>query len=135
MLDIGVVSRAQEEFGHATLLYSGQLGTALFLQLKTGVWLYPQSPDAARVGEAEHDRKILHHHSRYRTCPERTFMKKLALCLSVIVGLAGCTAKATHPARPGRMTAHAYNSRFPLSHDAYNAISVASDGKIYYVLS
>src|SRR3954452_5755399 len=37
MLDIGVVSRAQEEFGHATLLYSGQLGTALFLQLKTGV--------------------------------------------------------------------------------------------------
>src|SRR3954454_18940034 len=39
MLDIGVVSRAQEEFGHATLLYSGQLGTALFLQLKTGVTL------------------------------------------------------------------------------------------------
>src|SRR3954465_9215057 len=39
MLDIGVVSRAQEEFGHATLLYSGQLGTALFLQLKTGVSL------------------------------------------------------------------------------------------------
>src|SRR3954462_12957841 len=39
MLDIGVVSRAQEEFGHATLLYSGQLGTALFLQLKTGVIL------------------------------------------------------------------------------------------------
>src|SRR4051812_1922780 len=39
MLDIGVVSRAQEEFGHATLLYSSQLGTALFLQLKTGVEL------------------------------------------------------------------------------------------------
>src|SRR4051812_14748431 len=42
MLDIGVVSRAQEEFGHATLLYSGQLGTALFLQLKTGVALRRQ---------------------------------------------------------------------------------------------
>src|SRR3954453_3113965 len=30
-------TRLREEFGHATLLYSGQLGTALFLQLKTGV--------------------------------------------------------------------------------------------------
>jgi hypothetical protein len=47
MLDIGVVSRAQEEFGHATLLYSGQLGTALFLQLKTGVW----QGCATRMGE------------------------------------------------------------------------------------
>jgi hypothetical protein len=28
-----------EEFGHATLLYSGPLGTALFFQLKTGVSL------------------------------------------------------------------------------------------------
>jgi hypothetical protein len=62
-------------------------------------------------------------------------MKKFALCFFVIVGLVGCTAKATHSTGPGRITAHAYNSQFPLSHDAYNAISVASDGKIYYVLS
>src|SRR3954464_10879964 len=50
MLDIGVVSRAQEEFGHATLLYSGQLGTALFLQLKTGV-----SISNAQVGQEKGD--------------------------------------------------------------------------------
>ena len=62
-------------------------------------------------------------------------MKKFALCFFVIVGLVGCTAKATHSNGPGRITAHAYNSEFPLSHDAYNAISVASDGTIYYVLS
>ena len=62
-------------------------------------------------------------------------MKKLVLCLFATVGFVGCTAKATHPAGPGRITAHAYNSQFPLSHDAYNAISAASDGRIYYVLS
>jgi len=34
-----------------------------------------------------------------------------------------------------RITAHAYDSGFPLSHDSYNAISVASNGNVYYVLS
>lgn len=33
------------------------------------------------------------------------------------------------------LTAHHYYSGFPDAHDTYNAISVASDGRIYYVLS
>lgn len=33
------------------------------------------------------------------------------------------------------LSAKTYNSGFPLAHDTYNAISTASDGKIYYVLS
>lgn len=47
--------------------------------------------------------------------------------------LAGCSAAGSH--KQERITAHAYDSNFPLSHDSYNAISVASDGKVYYVLS
>src|SRR3954462_9300160 len=42
-------TRLREEFGHATLLYSGQLGTALFLQLKTGVKLGSASAKYWRV--------------------------------------------------------------------------------------
>jgi hypothetical protein len=37
--------------------------------------------------------------------------------------------------QPGRLIARTYNSGFALAHDTYNAISAASDGKIYYVLS
>jgi hypothetical protein len=33
------------------------------------------------------------------------------------------------------LTAKTYNSGFPQAHDTYNALSVASDGKIYYILS
>lgn len=33
------------------------------------------------------------------------------------------------------LTATTYNSGFPEAHDTYNALSAASDGKIYYVLS
>lgn len=33
------------------------------------------------------------------------------------------------------LTAKTYNSGFPQAHDTYNALSAASDGKIYYVLS
>ncbi len=33
------------------------------------------------------------------------------------------------------LTAGTHYSGFPLAHDTYNAISVASDGKVYYVLS
>lgn len=33
------------------------------------------------------------------------------------------------------LTAKTYNSGFPQAHDTYNALSTASDGKIYYVLS
>ena len=35
----------------------------------------------------------------------------------------------------GRLEARIYNSGFELAHDSYNGISVASDGKVYYVLS
>jgi hypothetical protein len=35
----------------------------------------------------------------------------------------------------GTLVAQTYNSGFDLAHDTYNAISTASDGKIYYVLS
>lgn len=35
----------------------------------------------------------------------------------------------------GQLTAKWYYSGFPLAHDTYHAISAASDGKIYYVLS
>ncbi len=33
------------------------------------------------------------------------------------------------------LTAKSYYSGFPLAHDTYNAISAASDNKIYYILS
>lgn len=33
-----------------------------------------------------------------------------------------------------KLIAKSYNSGFPMAHDSYNGISVASDGKIYYVL-
>jgi len=38
-------------------------------------------------------------------------------------------------APPRTLVALTYNSGFDLAHDSYNAISTASDGKIYYVLS
>lgn len=38
-------------------------------------------------------------------------------------------------AQQQRLSATTYNSGFPLAHDTYNAISVAGNGKVYYVLS
>src|SRR6476661_941170 len=35
----------------------------------------------------------------------------------------------------GNLKAKTYNSGFPEAHDTYNALSAASDGRIYYVLS
>jgi hypothetical protein len=63
-------------------------------------------------------------------------MKKQTLLLIVCaILLTGC--RAARPPLPGseRIAATAYDSGFPLSHDSYNSISCASDGKIYYVLS
>ena len=34
-----------------------------------------------------------------------------------------------------KLTAKTYNSGFSIAHDTYNAIDVASDGNVYYVLS
>jgi hypothetical protein len=42
---------------------------------------------------------------------------------------------ASKPAGPRKLKAHIINSAFPESHDSYNAISCASDGRVYYVLS
>lgn len=39
------------------------------------------------------------------------------------------------PEIPGNLMAKTYNSGFPEAHDTYNALSAASDGRIYYVLS
>lgn len=62
-------------------------------------------------------------------------MKRLAATIGALVALVGCAATGAHNDVPGHITAHAYNSGFALSHDSYNAISAASDGRIYYVLS
>lgn len=50
---------------------------------------------------------------------------------SAVLGL--CVSAAAGEART--LAATAYNSDFPQAHDAYNAVSTGSDGKIYYVLS
>src|SRR5690606_23472892 len=39
------------------------------------------------------------------------------------------------PAPNTKLLAERYYSGFELAHDTYNAISAASDGKIYYILS
>jgi hypothetical protein len=52
------------------------------------------------------------------------------LCGTCLYGAAGLAVAFTHP-----MVARTYDSGFDLAHDTYNAISTASDGKVYYVLS
>jgi hypothetical protein len=69
----------------------------------------------------------------------------MAFAVMSVAGLTSCRASGQRRPEPAiafspesrerRILAHAYNSGFPLSHDSYNAISVASDGKVYYVLS
>ena len=69
-------------------------------------------------------------------------MKKtpcVLLVLVLLVGLCACsgpesTPKQSVPPAAGKLTAKALNSGFPLSHDTYNGLSPASNGKIYYVL-
>jgi len=59
--------------------------------------------------------------------------------LAALILLTGCTqapAPAPQPSTaPGRLTARTFNSGFPESHDTYNGMGAASNGKIYYVLS
>jgi hypothetical protein len=67
-------------------------------------------------------------------------MKCYALTLLVAAGALGCASCAHEAAKAekspgGRLTATIIPSGFKDSHDSYNAISTASDGKIYYVLS
>ena len=49
------------------------------------------------------------------------------------VYMLGCMMQGV--AQDKKLTAKTYNSGFAISHDSYNSISVASDGKVYYVLS
>ncbi len=68
----------------------------------------------------------------------RVFLTVLTLFLLVLHP--GCKVSDTggpppQPTGPKSLTAHTYNSGFNLSHDSYNGIGTASDGKIYYVLS
>jgi hypothetical protein len=63
-------------------------------------------------------------------------MKKHVLFLiACVLLLSGCTAVTAPISKTGRLAATTYDSGFPLAHDSYNAISCASNGKIYYVLS
>src|SRR6185503_18778176 len=57
----------------------------------------------------------------------RVFIAIVAVCML------GCMTQAV--AQDKKLTAKTYNSGFAISHDSYNSISVASDGKVYYVLS
>ena len=62
-----------------------------------------------------------------------------ACLLSMILLPAGCcadnTGKLGNPASSAGLIGRTYNSGFELAHDTYNGMSVASDGRIYYVLS
>ena len=52
------------------------------------------------------------------------------------LALAGCTTpKTAVPPAPAQLTATIIDSGFADAHDSYNAISCASDGRIFYVLS
>ena len=59
----------------------------------------------------------------------------IGLLLTYLCGpwLQGACGQELAP--PRTLVAQTYNSGFDLAHDTYNAISAASDGKIYYVLS
>ena len=53
--------------------------------------------------------------------------------LTILLLTGVLAASAQGPA--SKLVAKTYNSGFEIAHDTYNAISVASDGKVYYVLS
>jgi hypothetical protein len=62
----------------------------------------------------------------------------LALCFCIL--FAGCYSanqkiENIPPSDGRRLVARTYNSGFDLAHDTYNGMGVASDGRIYYVLS
>ncbi|MDR1335363.1 MAG: hypothetical protein LBK22_00865 [Tannerella sp.] len=62
----------------------------------------------------------------------------VAVVTGILTAVAGCTRPAQQAGAPDAeqpLTARHYYSGFADAHDTYNAISSASDGKIYYVLS
>ena len=63
-----------------------------------------------------------------------SFAPALAAALFLVTG---CGRKAEPESTPGprRLTAKMIDSGFADAHDTYNSVSVASDGRVYYVLS
>lgn len=61
---------------------------------------------------------------------------KIKCAIWTVLGLlAGLMLKGQNNAEQNKLIAKKYYSGFEMAHDTYNAISAASDGKIYYVLS
>jgi hypothetical protein len=64
--------------------------------------------------------------------PIATSVGAMVLIAASVAASAACgRAAAAEP----RLVAHAYDSGFADAHDTYNGIGVASDGRVYYVLS
>src|SRR4051812_13297124 len=59
----------------------------------------------------------------------------LVLLTATMAGVACRKAEPMAASTPERLTAQIIDSGFADAHDTYNAISCASDGRIYYVLS
>jgi len=55
--------------------------------------------------------------------------------MACALALTGCGAVPASTPNSGKIAATTYDSGFALAHDSYNAISCASNGTIYYVLS
>ena len=64
-----------------------------------------------------------------------SLMKPIVPILALLFLFSAC--RRTEPPAPaaGKLIAQPHNSGFALSHDTYNGLSTASDGRIYYVLS
>jgi hypothetical protein len=70
----------------------------------------------------------------------KTTILSAAYTVAFVLTLVSCTkpapeAPAPKTSAPSKIIAKTYNSGFALSHDTYNGMGTASDGKIYYVLS
>jgi hypothetical protein len=60
----------------------------------------------------------------------------IVVLLSLTLGMVACRQpEPVPPPATGKLTAKIIDSGFADSHDSYNAVSCASDGRIYYVLS
>jgi len=55
--------------------------------------------------------------------------------MKLIFTMAAIATAAMGLAQGPALTAKTFNSGFSIAHDTYNAIDVASDGNVYYVLS
>jgi hypothetical protein len=64
-----------------------------------------------------------------------TMVAMTTLLAGTVLGQDGAAPAQSSGAPPKTLTAKVYNSGFDIAHDTYNAIDVASDGKVYYVLS